>query len=326
VVDHYETLEVSPLASPEVIRAAYRSLMQRFHPDRNPGDPIAATRAANVAAAFEVLSDPQKRASYDAGLQAANRPETAATPSARAEPGVAAAQVARVRPAPVTRGPVRTALPSQWRREIFLWLLAIVVAAGGLFLSRSRTGPDPAAELLEIRAAIASGSTAEVERRRLYARKLALIEQHPELQRRESAERSEDMAARTFPLLASPLVVRVSRSPSNPGPPLELTLPAASLLVGSFDAPNLLDHMGRHRERLVQDLAARLAKMDGDRVGRQQVEERLKRVIAESVMASLGIEPGTEYPSTYFESPGAYGVVGVVLPDRFSLVQIESPP
>ena len=34
---HYDILEVSHTASPEVIRAAYRSLMQRYHPDKNPG-------------------------------------------------------------------------------------------------------------------------------------------------------------------------------------------------------------------------------------------------------------------------------------------------
>jgi curved DNA-binding protein CbpA len=57
--NHYDTLEVHPRASQEVIRAAYRSLMQRYHPDRNPGDVAAAARAASIAQAYDVLSDPQ---------------------------------------------------------------------------------------------------------------------------------------------------------------------------------------------------------------------------------------------------------------------------
>jgi len=64
-MDHYEILEVSPSASPEVIKAAYKSLMQRYHPDRNPGNTRAAEHALRVNAAYEVLSDPSKRAAYD---------------------------------------------------------------------------------------------------------------------------------------------------------------------------------------------------------------------------------------------------------------------
>ena len=67
-MNHYDVLEVSTTASPEVIRAAYRSLMQRFHPDKNPGDEAAGTRAAAIAAAYAVLSKAEKRAEYDRRL------------------------------------------------------------------------------------------------------------------------------------------------------------------------------------------------------------------------------------------------------------------
>lgn len=73
-MNHYEILEVSPVASPEVIRAAYRSLMQRYHPDRNPGDAVAAERASRVVQAYEVLSDAARRAAYDRQLQALASP------------------------------------------------------------------------------------------------------------------------------------------------------------------------------------------------------------------------------------------------------------
>lgn len=88
-MNHYDVLEVSPEASPEVIRAAYKSLMQRYHPDRNPGDAATAERATRVVQAYEVLSDAGRRAAYDLSLrQMANlRPasraavvRTAATP------------------------------------------------------------------------------------------------------------------------------------------------------------------------------------------------------------------------------------------------------
>jgi len=66
-MNHYEILEVSPKASAEVIRAAYKSLMQRFHPDKNP---TMVERAAQIVQAYELLSDPARRAEYDIELRA----------------------------------------------------------------------------------------------------------------------------------------------------------------------------------------------------------------------------------------------------------------
>ena len=57
-------LEVSPKASAEVIRAAYRSLAQRYHPDKNSAV-VAAERFAEIHEAYLVLSDPQKRNAYN---------------------------------------------------------------------------------------------------------------------------------------------------------------------------------------------------------------------------------------------------------------------
>lgn len=67
---HYDELEVSASASADTIRAAYRSLMQRVHPDRNPDDPSAAEHARRLNIAYEMLSDPGTRARYDAELRA----------------------------------------------------------------------------------------------------------------------------------------------------------------------------------------------------------------------------------------------------------------
>src|SRR3989442_2538621 len=64
----YDELEVSPKASPETIRAAYRSLIQRYHPDRHAGSRESALRTLRLNEAYAVLSDPVKRAAYDAKL------------------------------------------------------------------------------------------------------------------------------------------------------------------------------------------------------------------------------------------------------------------
>ncbi|MFN0011363.1 MAG: molecular chaperone DnaJ [Phycisphaerales bacterium] len=73
--DYYETLGVDKKADAEEIKRAYRRLAMKHHPDRNPGDAAAEGKFKEAAAAYEVLSDDQKRKIYDqhghAGLKGA---------------------------------------------------------------------------------------------------------------------------------------------------------------------------------------------------------------------------------------------------------------
>ncbi len=66
---HYDNLKVARNAPPEVIQAAYRALSLKHHPDHNPGDPEAERIMALINAAYEVLSDPVKRADHDAWIR-----------------------------------------------------------------------------------------------------------------------------------------------------------------------------------------------------------------------------------------------------------------
>ena len=64
----YETLEVSPHASPLIIMAAYRCLTQLNHPDKRAGTDDASDRQARINYAYSVLSDSTKRRRYDWSL------------------------------------------------------------------------------------------------------------------------------------------------------------------------------------------------------------------------------------------------------------------
>ncbi|HSI83664.1 MAG: molecular chaperone DnaJ [Candidatus Methylacidiphilales bacterium] len=63
--DYYEVLGVARGASQDDIKKAYRKLAFTYHPDKNPGDPAAEEKFKELGEAYEILSNPDKRASYD---------------------------------------------------------------------------------------------------------------------------------------------------------------------------------------------------------------------------------------------------------------------
>src|SRR5450631_3273307 len=64
-IDYYKILGLDKNAKPEEIKAAYRKLARKLHPDLNPNDKEANKKFQQINEANEVLSDPDKRKKYD---------------------------------------------------------------------------------------------------------------------------------------------------------------------------------------------------------------------------------------------------------------------
>ncbi len=63
--DYYELLGVAKNADAAALKSAYRKLAVKYHPDKNPGDAAAEAKFKEISEAYDILSDPQKKAAYD---------------------------------------------------------------------------------------------------------------------------------------------------------------------------------------------------------------------------------------------------------------------
>lgn len=77
---YYDVLQVERDAPPERVRAAYRKLAQKYHPDKMSGNANASRAMAALNAAYEVLSDGQRRAEHDLWIRRAERGAAALPP------------------------------------------------------------------------------------------------------------------------------------------------------------------------------------------------------------------------------------------------------
>ena len=91
----YDTLGVAKGASQDELKKAYRKLARQYHPDKNPGDTSAEERFKEVQAAYDVLSDEEKRKQYDRFGATNGRPGRAA-PAGRTSTSISAASTSAI--------------------------------------------------------------------------------------------------------------------------------------------------------------------------------------------------------------------------------------
>jgi hypothetical protein len=135
---HYDNLKVARLAPQEVIRAAYKALSQKYHPDKNPGDEKAARIMAILNSAYGTLSDPVRRREHDEWI-AAEEWEIEWLESTRAEDGQKRTEVVHAwepkEPPPSHR--YRVARDPKWWFALVA-VFTVGIALGALVLGQPR--------------------------------------------------------------------------------------------------------------------------------------------------------------------------------------------
>ena len=297
---HYDRLEISTKASPEVVRAAYRSLIQRFHPDRRPGDAAAAQCAAEITVAYEVLSDPQRRAAYDRDLAAS----AAQTPSTASAGG---AGLAHRRAGALSPSTTSQALPIAIGGLGALLTVAVIGGAIWLAIPKQvdRQGTDSS------RPAIAASGSPQTPAQEPGAQAQASVQQAAPPQAGARTDATADLDGRSVELVDAPMVLRLRDA--------EITIPRLRLVLGAVDAASLRTHIGRHRDSLLTELTRSAADADVAAFRGPAGEAFLRELLQGALTRSLGLRPGEALASMPADSPARYGVIDMLLPQAFSV-------
>ena len=153
---HYDNLKVARLAPQEVIRAAYKALSQKYHPDKNPGDEKAARIMAILNSAYGTLSDPQRRKEHDEWIAAeeweiewleSTHQEEGKSRDGRAKGHAQSHEHAWAQDVPPPKGKPRRGLQPIWRNWRWWLSLLVCLLLGwlGALLMLDTSQPVPAA-------------------------------------------------------------------------------------------------------------------------------------------------------------------------------------
>lgn len=314
-MNYYEILEVNQNASSEVIKAAYKSLMQRYHPDKNPNNLNIAERASLVVQAYEVLSDSEKRAAYDSKLRGQLTGQSSNVRGRSGGGGASAASKGR----PAAKGS-----KSYW----YLWLLiALIITSGWIIVSLLKKKPSPEAELKEIRLLLDSNQLTPKQTQDKLRRISEIFREHPEILKKEASEKEKEEASRITPIFINPLSVNLKSSvklSETSGKPLDnagriLFIPKLSAKVGTFESEKVIKYIENNKDLITQKLAEKLVDAKYEELIKINGEQYLKQIILDSIGDTTGTNRFLEYPPSSTESPGRYGVIDVLLPDAYSL-------
>ena len=286
-MNYYEILEIHPKASKEVVKAAYKSLMQRYHPDKNPDNAEAARHAALIAQAYGIISDENQRSIYD--LQLKEQAEKVYSRAPANDP------VQSLRRTPKTRQAVEK--NNAW----YAWLLISVILLSGfliLFLAKE----NPPQPLPHLHAQAESGAPA--------------LKQNPADLERPHLPAPEP-AAKTIQLSSSVMTVSLKDAEQREH---VLSIPLLLVKVGAYDSEKFIRDIERRKDAISRQLADQLAYASYEELSsKDEGEKYLKKTILDALGSITETNRFEDYPPAGLESPSHYGAVDILLPQFFSL-------
>ncbi|MCE2746232.1 MAG: J domain-containing protein [Burkholderiales bacterium] len=307
-VTFYEILEVSPNASQAVIRAAYKSLIQRYHPDKNSGSLDMEQKTILIGKAFEVLSDPEARKAYDQYLeQQLSNAIGEQKPHDAAEDGAESAPVSPptlYQPA-FSTGTTPASLIAWIVGGIAAALFFLAILANSSSLQHMLTQDERPQQTMQTKPSDMDWAAAEQKRQ-------ADAEQNE----------AESRVARTIPELALGITVKMPPSKDGIRHCSEFTIcthyikiPTLGVIVHKNDAERIMQHILKNRALTVDGIKTKLSQHQYTELTQVDGEATLKKIILEQInMAIVGY-----HNYGVRDASQRKGVEEVLLPDSFSV-------
>lgn len=300
-MNHYDMLEVSQKASPEVLKAAYKSLMQRHHPDKNLENRDAAARAGLITHAYDILSDATRRTAYDISISLMREPRAATHASGHSQ----------------TRTPKNRPAESNTKAPyLHFWTIIVItiIFSGGVYLyllknqsSRKVIAPAPNVAISAVE------------------RKLRSIQNGTGVEAYSQNQGIEDSSL-TIRLASAMIVSLKDLSASQDGSrtlparlPSFLTIPTILVQLGSSDSSEFIRYLDKNKLSIKEKLEERLAYASYDELLKTSGELYLRKFILDAVQNIAGITRFDTDPASSNATSGRYGVTGILLPESFSL-------
>ncbi len=287
-LSHYDVLEVSPKASAEVIRAAYKSLMQRHHPDKNDNGAAATAQTTQLAQAYAVLGDAQRRRAYDESLDPLQVP---AWHSAAA------------------RGPRASMRAQRVLNGYAPALILVILFAGGAILWLSPSKGSGSAAPQERRAASVKEMGADGASRASLAPASA-----------DGAGATVEMSSRTVAAFMTDLSIELAGSGPLAGNAAHvLQIPEFGLRVSARQPDRWLQVMQQQRPQFTQQLLLALSKANYLELVKSDGDLYLRKLMEESLLAALGPEQANLQALPATSVRAAPPVLQVLLPLSYSV-------
>jgi hypothetical protein len=299
-MSYYDTLEVSQNASQEVIRAAYRSLLQRYHPDKNPGDASAAARSVSIVEAYQVLSDPERRAAYDASLRMRRTAGSGAKSGRTAHTGHARSGAEHGERS--TRG----FLPLIVLVGVAFWFAWLSFGGKAPVASAPAIPATPSAEAGGPGNSDSSGRTDRpvkpdsrmVEPAPVSPRALPNYVENLRVELLPQDKRSDDIAAEARHALS---------------------VKSIGIVVGSFDPQRYIDFLERNKDYIGRALAEKLVGANHKTLAGPNGERYLKNLILDALGEITNTNRHEAYALAGEGSVAYYGAVDISLPQSFTI-------